>query len=165
MKRNWTRRDFIHSVGVATASLAAGGVASKAFEDREINKREALLALLDPSKEQDYIPAAFFLHFDELYHQGPEAIEKHLEFFRYTGMDFVKIQYEIRFPPIPDIKTPADWATSATTTSAASRSRSRSRAATMMSWRRRTEAGAELGRAPLDGPTMLPSPPTPPSSA
>jgi uroporphyrinogen decarboxylase len=75
-----------------------------------MNKREALLGLLDPNKRQDYIPAAFFLHFDEAYHRGPEAIQKHLEFFRFTEMDFVKIQYERRFPPIPDIKTPTDWA-------------------------------------------------------
>jgi uroporphyrinogen decarboxylase len=110
MKRPWTRRDFIHSVGVATASLAAGCVASEPDQENKINKREALLGLLDPSKEQTYIPAGFFLHFDELYHQGPEAIDKHLEFFRYTGMDFVKIQYEIVFPRLPEITTPADWA-------------------------------------------------------
>jgi uroporphyrinogen decarboxylase len=110
MKPNWTRRDFIQSVGVATASLAAGCVAGKPGKAPEMNKREALLGLLDPNKRQDTIPAAFFLHFDEAYHRGPEAIQKHLEFFRFTGMDFVKIQYEIRFPPIPDIKTPADWA-------------------------------------------------------
>jgi uroporphyrinogen decarboxylase len=68
-----------------------------------------LLGLLDPNTKQEYIPAAFFLHFDEIYHRGEPAIDKHLEYFRYTGMDFVKIQYEVTFPPIPEIKTPADW--------------------------------------------------------
>ncbi len=37
-------------------------------------------------------------------------MQKHLEYFRHTGMDFVKIQCEKTFPPIPVIKRPADWA-------------------------------------------------------
>ena len=36
-------------------------------------------------------------------------MEKHLEYFRSTGMDFVKVQYEQAFPPRPEIRTPADW--------------------------------------------------------
>lgn len=75
-----------------------------------MNKRDAVLDLLDSSKDQEYIPAGFFLHFDEVYHKGQAAIDKHIEFFRYTGMDFVKIQYEAVFPPNPDIKEPKDWA-------------------------------------------------------
>jgi uroporphyrinogen decarboxylase len=106
----WTRRDFINTVSVATASLAAGCVGSNPEPAPKVNKRQTLLDLLDADKKQEYIPAAFFLHFDEVYHSGPGAIEKHLEFFRFTGMDFVKIQYEVAFPPIPDIKTPNDWA-------------------------------------------------------
>ena len=112
MMHCWTRRDFINTAGVATASLAVGCGAPGPgpAPAPKINKRDALFGLLDANKKQDYIPAAFFLHFDPAYHRGPEAIEKHLEFFRYTDMDFMKIQYEIRFPSIPDIKTPADWA-------------------------------------------------------
>jgi uroporphyrinogen decarboxylase len=110
MKHSWTRRAFINSVGIATASLATGCAGRKKEQAPKMNKREALLDLLDEDKKQEYVPAAFFLHFDEVYHRGPEAIEKHLEFFRYTGMDFVKIQYEIAFPPIPEIQSPADWA-------------------------------------------------------
>lgn len=78
-----------------------------------MNKREAVLGLLDGGLDgnppQAYIPAAFFLHFDREFHQGPGAVEKHTEFFQYTGMDFVKIQYERPFPPQP-ISSPADWA-------------------------------------------------------
>lgn len=112
MKHKWTRRDFIQSVGVATASLAAGCAAPKTETDPipMINKREKLLGLLDSNKKQDYVPAGFFLHFEEAYHRGQPAIDKHLEYFRHTGMDFVKIQYENVFPPIQEIKTPADWA-------------------------------------------------------
>ena len=75
-----------------------------------MNKRENLLALLDEGKCQDTIPAAFFVHFDKIYHEGQAAVDKHLEYFRFTGMDFVKIQFESTFPPRPEIQRPADWA-------------------------------------------------------
>jgi uroporphyrinogen decarboxylase len=74
-----------------------------------MNKREALLTLLDPNQALPYIPAAFFLHFDPRFHQGQAAVDKHLEYFRYTGMDFVKIQYERTFPHLPEIQRPQDW--------------------------------------------------------
>ena len=75
-----------------------------------MNKRDKMLDLLDTGKKQEYVPAGFFLHFDETFHKGQPAIDKHMEYFRYTGMDFVKIQYEDTFPPNPDIKAPKDWA-------------------------------------------------------
>jgi len=74
-----------------------------------MNKREMVLGLLDRGKKQEHIPAAFFLHFDEIYRRGQAAVGKHLEYFRYTGMDFVKIQYENNFPVRPEIKRPEDW--------------------------------------------------------
>ncbi len=74
-----------------------------------MNKRDLVLSLLDKDKKQEVIPAAFFLHFDEIYHRGQAAVDKHLEFFRHTGMDFVKIQYENVFPLMPEIQKPADW--------------------------------------------------------
>lgn len=74
-----------------------------------MNKRELVLSLLDKNKEQNYIPAGFFIHFDEECHHGQAAIDKHMEYYRYTGMDFLKIQFENVFPPMPDIKKPGDW--------------------------------------------------------
>lgn len=74
------------------------------------NRREAVLAVLDANQPQTYVPAGFFLHFDPQYHRGRPAVEKHLAFFRYTGMDFVKIQFELPFPRHPEIQRPADWA-------------------------------------------------------
>jgi len=73
------------------------------------NRREAMLAVLDAAGPQEYIPAAFFLHFAPQFQRGRPAVEKHLEFFRYTGMDFVKIQFELPFPRHPEIRRPADW--------------------------------------------------------
>ena len=99
-----SRRGFLTSVLAATAALTARNEMSAPK-----NKRDAMLSLLDKKARQDYIPAAFFIHFDKAFHFGQPAVEKHLEYFRYTGMDFVKIQYERTFPPIPDIKRPEDW--------------------------------------------------------
>jgi uroporphyrinogen decarboxylase len=77
--------------------------------DAATNKRDALLGLLDKHSSQKYIPAAFFIHFEESFRLGPAAVKKHLEYFRYTGMDLVKIQYERTFPPIAEIKKAEDW--------------------------------------------------------
>jgi uroporphyrinogen decarboxylase len=74
-----------------------------------MNKRELMYGLLNDQFTLPYVPAAFFLHFPTEYHQGQAAVDKHLEFFRYTGMDLVKIQYESRFPMQPELKTPRDW--------------------------------------------------------
>lgn len=74
-----------------------------------MNKRDLLFSLLSSSPSPT-IPAAFFLHFAPLYHRGQPAIEKHLEYFQATGMDFVKIQYELKFPTLANIEKPADWA-------------------------------------------------------
>ena len=75
-----------------------------------MNKRDTMLSLIHNAALPDYVPAAFFLHFDSAYHRGQAAIEKHLEFFRATGMDFVKIQYEQPFPASTPIRRPEDWA-------------------------------------------------------
>jgi uroporphyrinogen decarboxylase len=75
-----------------------------------MNKRDTMLSLIHDTASPGYIPAAFFLHFDNAYHQGQAAIDKHLEFFRATGMDFVKIQYEQGFPLSTPIRKPDDWA-------------------------------------------------------
>lgn len=75
-----------------------------------MNKRDTMLSLIQEGASPDHIPAAFFLHFDSAYHQGQAAIDKHLEFFRSTGMDFVKVQYEQGFPASAPIRKPEDWA-------------------------------------------------------
>ena len=74
-----------------------------------MNKRDLIFSVIDPQARPAGIPAAFFLHFDPSCHLGQPAVDKHLEYFRYTGMDFVKIQFELPFPRQPGIQTPADW--------------------------------------------------------
>jgi len=75
-----------------------------------MNKREVVLSLLDSDRSSPTIPAGFFIHFDPEFHTGQAAIKKHLEYFRFTGMDFVKIQFENRFPVLTEITRPEDWA-------------------------------------------------------
>ena len=74
-----------------------------------MNKRERMLRLLDQTQPLDHVPAAFFLHFPSAYYRGQAAVDKHLAYFRYTGMDFVKIQYEFPFPHRTEIQSPKDW--------------------------------------------------------
>lgn len=76
-----------------------------------MNKRNVMLNLLDANTQPAYTPAGFFIHFPEDYRHGQAAVDKHLEFFHYTAMDFVKIQYESEYPLQPHIQKPADWAT------------------------------------------------------
>jgi len=107
MSNSTSRRGFLRSaIGAAAAATTIAGKRTAAVA----KKRDAVLALLEKSGRQPYIPAAFFIHFDPAYHFGEAAVQKHLEYFRATGMDFVKIQYEKTFPQIPAIKRPADWA-------------------------------------------------------
>ncbi len=75
-----------------------------------MNKREAVLSLIDSQNPPSFVPAAFFMHFDPRYHQGQAAVDRHLEFFHATGMDLVKVQYEQTVPPSPPLRSPADWA-------------------------------------------------------
>ena len=75
-----------------------------------MNKRDVILSLAEGGKVLPYVPAAFFLHFPPAFHAGQAAVDKHLEYFRYTGMDFIKIQYEATFPRRPEIQSPDDWA-------------------------------------------------------
>jgi len=74
-----------------------------------MNKRERMFRVLSGPAPSVGVPAAFFLHFDASCRSGRAAIDKHIEFFRFTGMDFVKIQLELPFPQM-EINGPADWA-------------------------------------------------------
>jgi uroporphyrinogen decarboxylase len=75
-----------------------------------MNHREMLFSLIEGPPAPGYVPAAFFLHFGPGYQDGPAAVARHREFFRATGMDFVKVQFEQKLPAHP-INRPSDWAT------------------------------------------------------
>jgi len=73
-----------------------------------MNRRERIARALE-GQPVDGVPAAFFTHFPPDCRFGQAAVEKHAEFFYFTGMDLVKIQYERKFPSHP-IQRPEDWA-------------------------------------------------------
>ena len=116
------RRDMLKVAGgAAVAAVASGGPAILGCSEKPRtaggggptavkSKRQLVLDLLDESKTPETVPAAFFIHFAEDEDVGQPAIDKHKEYFRFTGMDFVKIQYEVGFPLHPEIEKPGDWA-------------------------------------------------------
>lgn len=74
-----------------------------------MNKRDTVLQMAHDGTPGSWTPAAFFLHFPSEYHRGRPAVEKHCEYFRETGNDVMKIQYELLYPPMPDLVRPAQW--------------------------------------------------------
>ena len=74
-----------------------------------MTKRDMLEQLLTARGRWDYVPAAFFMHFGVGYKEGLPAVRRHLDYFRATDMDFVKVQYEQTFEPVASIRTPKDW--------------------------------------------------------
>ena len=106
------RRSFLgHSPLGAASALAAGRSAwGAAFQSASANKRERMLQWLAGQTDPHYTPAAFFLHFAPEYKAGPAAAQKHLEYFRHTGMDVLKIQFEQTYERQAFLQKPADWA-------------------------------------------------------
>jgi uroporphyrinogen decarboxylase len=74
-----------------------------------VNKRERMLQWLAGKTDPNYTPAAFFLHFGAEYKNGSAAAKRHLEYFRQTDMDFVKIQFEQTYERQEFLLKPSDW--------------------------------------------------------
>ena len=107
-----TRRAFLRNTLFATGAAALAPSLIRATTGQgpalSLNKRERMLAWLQG--ELNYVPAAFFMHFDEAHKVGLPAAQKHQEYFARTGMDFVKIQYEQHYAALPWLQQPKDWA-------------------------------------------------------
>jgi uroporphyrinogen decarboxylase len=73
------------------------------------NKRERMMQWLAGKTDPNYTPAAFFLHFGPQYKNGVAAAQRHLEYFRQTDMDFVKIQFEQTYDRQEFLQRPSDW--------------------------------------------------------
>ncbi len=100
------RREFGQLIGAAACT---GGLFATGCSDSTINKRNAFLEFIHGSGKQTYFPGAFFTHFPVADHFGPTAVIKHLEYFRATDADILKVQYERKFPLIESLQRPADW--------------------------------------------------------
>jgi len=75
-----------------------------------MSKRDDILELVLNGNSPGYVPAAFFHHFPKEFSGGLASANKHMEYFRYTGMDLLKIQFERPFPRLESLQKPADWA-------------------------------------------------------
>lgn len=60
-------------------------------------------------KEVDHVPTGFSLHFPKETAAGEEGVNAHLEFFRETDTDIIKIMNENLVPDVGEIRTPQDW--------------------------------------------------------
>jgi len=105
------RRTFLSNATLAAAGCYLGCSSKPVTESNGTprSKRERLLAWLDGETDPSYTPAAFFLHFPPEYKNGEAAANKHMEFFRQTDMDFVKIQFEQTYQRQQFLQKPADW--------------------------------------------------------
>lgn len=73
-----------------------------------MTKRERVQAVLE-GRNPDVTPSSFSLHFskEKVFELGP--LQTHLEFFRDTDVDILKVMNENQFPPVPNIAHPDDW--------------------------------------------------------
>lgn len=58
----------------------------------------------------DYVPSGYWLHFPEQDWFGQRAIDAHLDFYRQTDTDILKIMNEYRYQTESPITRPEDWA-------------------------------------------------------
>lgn len=80
------------------------------YAPEPVNKRKMMMDWLAGKMRANYTPAGFFLHFAPEYKNGVAAAQKHMEFFRATDMDFVKVQFEQTYTRQPWLEKPEDWA-------------------------------------------------------
>jgi uroporphyrinogen decarboxylase len=91
----------------AVALVAATSFQTVAAQQQVANnRRERILQVLDQSRPNAYVPAAFFLHFENKL--GRKAVDDHRAFYKATNMDFVKVFYEIAVPKV-EINSGKDW--------------------------------------------------------
>lgn len=74
-----------------------------------MNKKERVQAAID-KQPVDHVPACFSLHFPREIAFGDAAVKAHLDFYRQTDCDILKIMNENLVPAIGEMNSPADWA-------------------------------------------------------
>lgn len=73
-----------------------------------MNKRERVLNVVS-GNGVDYVPTGFWLHFENEQHHGKESVQAHLDFFKDTGTDILKIMNENLVPWDVKISKADDW--------------------------------------------------------
>lgn len=73
-----------------------------------MNKKERVIAAIR-GEIPDHVPTGFSLHFPRIKKTMEEDVKFHLDFFRETDTDIIKIMNENLVPDFGEIKTPDDW--------------------------------------------------------
>ncbi len=75
----------------------------------QMTKRERLMAVLN-GENPDRIPASFWFHFEGDQVIGEACVQAHLDYYRATDIDFIKIMCDgIAYPILQVIDSPKDW--------------------------------------------------------
>jgi uroporphyrinogen decarboxylase len=75
-----------------------------------MNKHQRVRAAISGA-EVDHVPAGFWLHFPPGMEAGEPALEAHLDFYRRTDVDLLKVMNEHLYRREQPVRSPADWAT------------------------------------------------------
>jgi len=73
-----------------------------------MNKIQRLRATLN-GKMPDRVPASFWFHFPKEIAHGKASVKAHLDYYRQTDIDFLKIMNEHPYRVEHQIKIPSDW--------------------------------------------------------
>jgi uroporphyrinogen decarboxylase len=73
-----------------------------------MNKIERVRAALTGA-DVDRVPASFWLHFPAGENRGAAAVKSHLDYYRATDVDFLKVMNEHPYEANITLNTPSDW--------------------------------------------------------
>jgi uroporphyrinogen decarboxylase len=73
-----------------------------------MNKIERVRAAL-AGQEVDRIPAGFWFHFPAEQKHGEASVKAHLDYYRASGIDFLKVMNEHPYQTSVSISSPSDW--------------------------------------------------------
>jgi len=73
-----------------------------------MNKLERVRAAL-AGRPVDRVPASFWFHFPRAQARGEASVKAHLDYYRSSGVDFLKIMNEHPYQPNVAILEPSDW--------------------------------------------------------
>lgn len=73
-----------------------------------MNKIERVRAAL-AGAEVDRVPASFWFHFPAEQKHGAASVKAHLDYYRASGVDFLKVMNEHPYEAGVTVNTPADW--------------------------------------------------------
>jgi uroporphyrinogen decarboxylase len=73
-----------------------------------MNKVERVRAAL-AGEAVDRVPASFWFHFEPEVQHGDASVQAHLEYYRQSGVDFIKVMNEHPYQANVPIKAPSDW--------------------------------------------------------